>query len=306
MTAKKVMFLLLSMLCLWPVVDSAAALFAGIFFSLFMGNPFISSSGRWSRFGLKLSVVGLGFGINISTVLAEGRRSILITLVGITLTILVGRFIGGLLKVNRHTSSLIAFGTAICGGSAIAAMAPVIGAKDEETAVSLATVFSLNSAGLLIFPIVGRSLGLSQEAFGFWSALAIHDTSSVVGAAASYGVVALSLATTVKLTRALWITPVVMVSSFIRKSGSKVVFPLFILGFLLAALVRSLIPQWEPLWASLAFGARRLLVLTLFVIGSGLTWQVLKKVGPRPLLQGLVLWILVSLSTLTLIRYLVV
>jgi uncharacterized integral membrane protein (TIGR00698 family) len=303
MMRKKIFFILAALFCLCPFVDSAVALFAGIIFSLIFGNPLHSHMGTWSKSGLKISVVGLGFGMSITAVLSEGRRSIVITLIAIALTILVGTLIGKMLKVDKNISSLIAFGTAICGGSAIAAMAPVIEARDEETAVSLATVFSLNSAGLLIFPFVGRSLGLSQEAFGYWAALAIHDTSSVVGAAASYGTVALALATTVKLTRALWITPVVMVTSFIKKKSGKIVFPLFILGFILAAVIRSLIPQWEPLWSHLASGARRFLVMILFLIGSGLTWQVLKKVGPRPLLQGLALWILVSLSTLAVIYF---
>jgi uncharacterized integral membrane protein (TIGR00698 family) len=298
----RILYVMGALVCLWSVVGSATALFAGILFSLLLGNPFAQRSGSWSKLGLKASVVGLGFGMGIATVLAEGRRSLLITLVGISLTILAGRLIGRLLRVEPNTSNLISFGTAICGGSAIAAMSPVIKARDEETAVALATVFTLNAAGLMIFPGLGHLLGLSQEAFGLWAALAIHDTSSVVGAAAAYGAGALALATTVKLTRALWITPVALGVSLFRKNPGKVTFPLFIVGFLLTALTRALVPQWETLWSHMAFGARRLLVLTLFLIGTGLTRDVLRKVGPRPMFQGLLLWGLVSIISLIVIR----
>ncbi len=251
---------------------------------------------------MQISVVGLGFGIGIMQVLREGGNSIVYTIIGIAFTIIVGRLLGKLLRVESNTSQLISFGTAICGGSAIAAMAPVIKAKDEEIAVSLATVFTLNAVALLLFPIVGHALQMSQESFGLWAALAIHDTSSVVGAASAYGAVALAVGVTVKLTRALWITPVVLGTALFTKSKQKIKFPLFILGFIVAAVIRSLVPDWSVVWDGIAACSRQLLVLTLFLIGSGLTREVLKRVGFAPLLQGVLLWLIVSVLTLVAIH----
>ncbi len=298
---KKISFLFLMLLCLWPRIDTAVGLTAGILFSLIVANPFSGVTGKWSKILLQLSVVGLGFGIGIGRVIGEGKHSIVYTIIGIALTLIIGNMIGKALKVNTKTAQLISFGTAICGGSAIAAMAPVIKAKEEDIAVSLATVFTLNSVALVLFPYVGHLLHLPEEFFGLWAGLAIHDTSSVVGAAASYGPSALAVGTTVKLTRALWIMPVVLGFAFFKKSDQKTKFPLFIVGFVAAALIRSLLPNLHGAWDDIAFGARRLLVVTLFLIGSGLTREVLKKVGFRPMLQGIALWILVSVTTLAVI-----
>jgi uncharacterized integral membrane protein (TIGR00698 family) len=245
--------------------------------------------------------VGLGFGITIQQVIHEGRHSIVYTIIGITLTLLIGNLLGRLLKVSPNISQLISFGTAICGGSAIAAMAPVMKARDEEIAISLATIFTLNSIALLLFPFIGHLLHLSEPAFGTWAALAIHDTSSVVGAAASYGAVALATGTTVKLTRALWITPVTLLYAYVKKSKQKTSVPLFIFGFIAAALIHSLLPGFNVAWGMIAFGAKRVLVLTLFLIGAGLTKEVLKKVGTQPLFQAVFLWIIVSSVTLLII-----
>jgi uncharacterized integral membrane protein (TIGR00698 family) len=295
------LFLFLFLFCLWPRVDTPIALVTGILFSFVLKNPFPKLTSKWSKVLLQASVVGLGFGLGIGQVIQEGKKSIVYTAVGITIILLAGRLIGKIFKVNPNISQLISFGTAICGGSAIAAIAPVINAKDEEVAVSLATIFTLNSAALIIFPFVGRLIHLSQQSFGLWAALAIHDTSSVVGASASFGAVALAIATTVKLTRALWITPVVLGFALFKKTNKKINLPFFILGFVLAALIRSLLPNLHMLWDCLAFGARRLLVVTLFLIGAGLTKEVLKKVGFRPMIQGLTLWVLVSVITLVII-----
>ena len=297
----KVLFISVSVVCLWPRIDTAIALAAGIVFSLVLTNPFPRLTSKWSKILLQVSVVGLGFGIGIGQVLREGRHSIVYTIIGIALTLLLGKSLGRLLKVNSNTSQLISFGTAICGGSAIAAMAPVLKAKDDEIAVSLATVFTLNSVALVLFPLVGRLAHLSQQSFGIWAGLAIHDTSSVVGAAASFGAAALATGTTVKLTRALWITPIVLGFAFLKKTDQKVKFPLFILGFALAALAHSLVPNLHVVWDGLAFGARRLLVVTLFLIGSGLTREVLRKVGFGPMVQGITLWVLVGATTLLVI-----
>jgi uncharacterized integral membrane protein (TIGR00698 family) len=303
MEMKKVFFLALMGLCAWPRIDAAVALTCGVAFSLIAGNPFARASGGWARKFLQSSVVGLGFGVGISQVLHEGRHSLLYTFVGITLTMLTGAAIGKWLRVETRTSQLISFGTAICGGSAIAAMAPVIKARSEEVAVSLATVFMLNSVALLVFPAIGHLLSLSPGAFGLWSALAIHDTSSVVGAASVFGPAALATATTVKLTRALWIVPLVLGYALLRKSDRRITIPLFIIGFVAAAVVRTLVPQYLDTWDGIAFAARRLLVVTLFLIGAGVSRETLKKVGFRPMVQGVTLWLIVSAVTLAAIVY---
>jgi len=295
---KKSAFIFLMALCLWPRIDTAMALAAGIVFSLIFINPLPKMTSSLSKKLLQLSVVGLGFGIGIGPVLQEGKHSIIYTIVTITFTLLLGALLGKFLKVSSKTSQLISFGTAICGGSAIAALAPVIKAKHEEIAVSLATIFTLNSVALLLFPFIGHLLHLDQHAFGLWAALAIHDTSSVVGAGASYGASALATATTVKLTRALWIAPIVLGYAFFRKTEEKASIPLFIIGFIIAAIIRSLFPHAVPAWDALAFVARRLLVVTLFLIGAGLSRELLKQVGVRPMMQGVTLWVIVSSTML--------
>jgi uncharacterized integral membrane protein (TIGR00698 family) len=291
---KQILFIVLSMASLLPFVDTPTALAAGIVFGLSLNNPFPQLASKLSKILLQMSVVGLGFGIGIFQVIDEGKHSIIYTIIGITITIVAGNYIGRLLKINSRTSKLISFGTAICGGSAIAAMAPVLRAKDEEIAVSLAIVFTLNSIGLFLFPFIGHSLHMSQNSFGVWAALAIHDTSSVVGATAAFGATALAIGTTVKLTRALWITPIVLGYAFYKKTSEKIHFPYFIIGFVLAAIVRSSLPNFNMVWDTFAFGGRRLLVLTLFLIGSGLTKDVLRNVGFRPMFQGVTLWIIAS------------
>jgi len=294
MNIRKVLFILCLACCLLPQVGTAAALIAGIAFSLLLGTPW-GSLGTFSKILLQVSVVGLGFGLSLGEVLRAGKDSLLYTVVGISCTLIFGTLLGRLFRTGRNTSALISFGTAICGGSAIAAMAPVLKAEDDETAVALATVFTLNSVALLLFPLIGHALKLDQQLFGTWAGLAIHDTSSVVGAAASYGSQALAVGTTVKLTRAVWITPVVMVTARLKEGNNRgAQVPLFILGFLLAAALRTLLPQYNPYWSDLSAVAKQALVVTLFLIGSGLSRQVLGKVGVRPLLQGLTLWLIVS------------
>ncbi|MCX6169584.1 MAG: putative sulfate exporter family transporter [Ignavibacteriales bacterium] len=287
------------MLCLLPHIDAAVALALGIIFSLAFGNPLPKFSANWSKKLLQISVIGLGFGVGIGSVLREGEKSIVYTIVGIVFTLLFGAAIGRMLKVNTTTSRLISFGTAICGGSAIAALAPVIKAKDEEVAVSLATVFTLNAVALFLFPIIGHLLKLNQQSFGIWSGLAIHDTSSVVGAASSYGHEALMTGVTVKLTRALWITPFVIGFAIFGKSKSKITIPYFIFGFIAAAIISSLFQSQNYIWNELAFVAKRLLVVTLFLIGTGLSRETIKRVGVQPMAQGIILWMIVSITTLT-------
>ena len=297
----KAAYLGLFFLTALPVVSSPVALVAGFSFSFIFGNPLPQLTARVSKTLLKLSVVGLGFGVNFIEVIEVGKNSILLTLVSISATIGLGLLLGRALRLPKNTSTLLSFGTAICGGSAIAAMAPVIKADDDEIAVSLATVFALNAVALVIFPPLGALLQLDQHQFGLWAALAIHDTSSVVGASAAFGAVALSIGTTAKLTRALWIAPFALAAGFLCKSKERTGFPLFILGFIAAAFVNSWLTNFQPLWDVLYAISKQTLVMTLFLIGAGLTRQVLRQVGVKPLLLGLVLWMIVSVATLTLI-----
>ncbi len=291
-------FFALAAACLLPWVGPAMALAAGILFSLLFGNPGPQRTALWSKVLLQASVVGLGFGLSLGTVWRVGARSAVYTVVGISATLAVGWVLGRVAGTAGPLSTLISFGTAICGGSAIAAMAPVVKAKTDEIAVSLATVFTLNATALVLFPAVGHFLHMGQATFGLWAGLAIHDTSSVVGAASAYGADALAVATTVKLTRALWIMPCVLAAAFLMRSDQKVKFPLFILGFLAAAAVRTALPSLQPVWTVLVAVARQSLVVTLYLIGAGLTRDVLRRVGIRPLAQGVLLWVLVSGVTL--------
>ena len=293
----KLLFWLLLLACCLPMVSAPIALTAGLVFGLLIGNPWKNSTSTWSRRLLQSSVVGLGFGINLPVILQTGKDAFLYTAISISFTMLAGWLLGRLFKTPQRTSALISFGTAICGGSAIAAMAPVIKAEGEETGVALATIFTLNSVALILFPPLGHLLGMGQEQFGLWSALAIHDTSSVVGAAAAYGGLALAIGTTVKLTRALWIMPSALLAAWFTKSEGKAKFPLFIIGFIAAAAIKTALPQFEQLWHPLNSIAKQSLVVTLFLIGSGLTREVLAKTGIKPLALGITLWIIVSVTS---------
>lgn len=294
----KILFIACLALCAAPWIGTAMALIMGVMFSLLLGNPWPQKSAWFSRIILQVSVVGLGFGLGLGDVIRTGKDSVVYAIAGISCTFVLGHLLGNMFKINKNTSTLICFGTAICGGSAIAAMAPVIRAKNDETAVALATVFTLNSVALLLFPLIGHLLQLDQVLFGTWAGLAIHDTSSVVGAASAYGAQALAIGTTVKLTRAVWIAPIVFGAALLKKSDQKAKVPLFIIGFILAAALRTLLPQYGEYWDDLATAAKQCLVVTLFLVGAGLSREVLRSVGVRPLLQGVTLWLLVSCLTL--------
>jgi uncharacterized integral membrane protein (TIGR00698 family) len=255
-----------------------------------------------AKFLLQASVVALGFGMNLHEVLKAGRSGFLSTALGIGFALAAGFLIGKLVSVRGTTSYLISAGTAICGGSAIAAIGPILGAAEEEMAVSLGTVFILNSIALLIFPSIGGYFHLSQAQFGLWSALAIHDTSSVVGAASRYGNEALAVATTVKLARALWIVPLALATAAVRHSRTKIQVPWFIFLFCLAAMINTYGPQ-EPRLSQMFFQLGRLgLTVTLYLIGTGISRATLEEVGWRPLAQGVFLWILVGVTSLYFIR----
>lgn len=243
----------------------------------------------------------MGFGMNLQDMLHAGRSGLAYTAGSIAFALGFGLLAGRLLGVNRKTSFLITAGTAICGGSAIAAVAPVIEAGQEETAVSLGTVFILNSIALLIFPAIGWTLHLTQRQFGLWSALAIHDTSSVVGATSRFGAIALVVGTTVKLTRALWIVPVSAGAAVWTRSKSRIHWPWFILLFCLAAVLNTYLPSLKSVSGILSNLGKLGLTATLFLIGTGLSRATLKHVGVRPLLQGVILWIVVAISSLCLI-----
>lgn len=293
----KIVFWMLLFASCMPFVGAPMALTGGIAFGIIAGNPWGAATSTWSKRLLQLSVVGLGFGMNLPELLITGKSAFLYTAISICFTMTAGYLLGKLFKTQARTSVLISFGTAICGGSAIAAMAPVIKAKGEETGVALATVFTLNSAALLLFPLLGHLLGMGQRQFGLWSALAIHDTSSVVGAGAAYGSLALAIGTTVKLTRALWIMPSALIAAWVTKSEGKARIPLFIIGFVAAAAIRTLLPRLDGLWHTCNGVAKQSLVVTLFLIGSSLTREVLAKTGIKPLTQGISLWLAVSVTS---------
>jgi uncharacterized integral membrane protein (TIGR00698 family) len=285
------------------ILSPPIALAAGLVYGLsFTSHPYHSSTKPLSQLLLKASVVGLGFGMNLGEVLQTGRSGFLYTAVGISATMALGLAIGKFMRVDRTSSLLISIGTAICGGSAIAAVGPIANASEDEMAVSLGTVFVLNSVALVLFPALGWRLHLSQTQFGLWAALAIHDTSSVVGATAKYGAIALSVGTTVKLARALWIVPISLAIAIIKRSEARIRWPWFILFFCLAAFANTYWPVFHSVYAAANHLGRLGLVVTLFLIGTGLTRETLRQVGIRPMLQGLVLWITVALGSLALVR----
>ena len=282
-------------------VTPPMVLFIGLVFALLCGQAYPTFNKNVSKKLLQYSVIGLGFGMNLQASLASGKEGMLFTIISVVGTLLIGMFIGcKVLKLNRNTSYLISSGTAICGGSAIAAVGPIIKAKDTDMSMALATVFILNAIGLFLFPILGHWLGLSQQDFGTWAAIAIHDTSSVVGAGAAYSEEALQVATTIKLTRALWIIPLALVTSFIfRSEGKKISIPWFILFFIVAMLINTyLLADYPEIGKFIAGIARKGLIITMFFIGASLSVDVIKSVGIRPLLQGVLLWIIISAASL--------
>lgn len=288
-------------LCASGVISPPLALALGLLYGLTFAHPYEADSRNLSKFLLQASVVGLGFGMNLHEVLRAGRSGFFYTAATISFALILGLLAGRLLRVNQTASILISVGTAICGGSAIAAVAPIIEASDEEIAISLGTVFILNSVALFVFPPLGWSLRLTQQQFGLWAALAIHDTSSVVGATARYGPVALVVGTTVKLTRALWIVPVAIGAAVLKRSRSPIQWPWFILFFCLAAVASTYLPALSNYWHLLSNLGRLGLTATLFLIGTGISRATLRRVGMPPLLQGVVLWILVGVTSLWLI-----
>ena len=342
---RQVIFAGAVILCLTPLVSPPVALLLGLGIALFVGHPFLQLNHKATHILLQVSVVGLGFGMNAASALRAGKDGFLFTVVSIAGTLMAGLLLGRWMGVERKTSLLISGGTAICGGSAIAALSPVIRAEEPQVSVALGVVFILNSVALFLFPVVGHWLGMSQLQFGLWSAIAIHDTSSVVGAAGRYGPEALQIATTVKLARALWIIPVSLLAAFFfraharRDAGhgndqaghaaetaqvgqaagtaqagghaetaggrAKVKLPYFIGLFVVAILLNTWLPI-QGLSKVIVGASHAGLTLTLFLIGSGLSRQVLMNTGVKPMLQGVMVWALIACGTLwailTLIR----
>lgn len=299
-------------LCIFPQVNSAAALIAGMTIAMTVGNPFLPTTKKITPKLLSYSVVGLGAAMNLHVVAKVGLQGFGYTMTGIVLAMVIGMWLSRRLNIKGNTGLLVSVGTAICGGSAIAAVSPAVQAKSEETSVALATVFCLNALALVIFPVLGHGMDLTQHQFGLWAALAIHDTSSVVGATLQYGTEALSIGTTVKLARALWIVPLVFVIVKMRerattqtkegKERPKAKKPWFILGFLATAALVTYIPALREPGEWVAVIARRGLVITLFLIGASLTRTTLKSVGARPLVLGILLWLIVGGGSLAAIK----
>jgi uncharacterized integral membrane protein (TIGR00698 family) len=293
--ARKSIFITALIICLFPIMSPPLALLLGLILAQLGENPFAHLTHKATHWLLQISVVGLGFGMNIFNALHAGREGILFTIVSIITVLTTGILAGRYLRIDKITTFLISAGTAICGGSAIAALSPVVDAKEKQISVAMGVIFILNSIALFIFPVIGHHLHLSQTQFGLWCAIAIHDTSSVVGAASHYGAQALQVATTVKLARALWIIPLALVTSFLFKTGSKQVkIPYFIGLFILAMLINTYVSFIKPVVPYITTIAKTGLTLTLFLIGTSLSFKKLKSVGAVPLLMGIGLWVLIS------------
>jgi uncharacterized integral membrane protein (TIGR00698 family) len=297
----KTIFLLALILAGSGLISPPIALLGGLIYGFAVTHPYPEESKRAARFLLQASVVGLGFGMNLHEILRAGRSGFLYTAASIFSAMLVGLGLGVLFRVERKSSFLISAGTAICGGSAIAAVGPIVGASEDEMGISMGVVFILNSVALFLFPFLGHIFHMTQAQFGLWAALAIHDTSSVVGATAKYGETALAIGTTIKLARALWIIPLSLVTAIAMKNKARIQWPWFILLFCLAALLNTWLPGFHATFGMLNHLGKIGLTVTLFLIGTGLNQENARNVGHGPFLQGLVLWIVVGVGTLALI-----
>lgn len=299
-----IIFIVLLLICLSGAISPPIALLLGLVVANIFGHPFLQYNHKATTVLLQVAVVGLGFGMNVTSALASGKEGFLFTIASICSTLLLGFFIGKWFKIDRKTAHLISCGTAICGGSAIAAIAPVIKSDEKQTSVALGVIFILNSVALFLFPVVGHWLHLSQQEFGLWCAIAIHDTSSVVGAANKYGPIALQIATTIKLARALWIIPIALLTaSLFKNKNSKIKIPYFIGLFIVAMLLNTFIPQTAIVAPTIVLLAKIGLTVTLFLIGAGLNFNRLKSVGIKPFLQGILLWGFIATAALISIMY---
>ena len=304
-TLQQAIFVLLLLLCLFPVISPPIALLLGLVVANLSGHPFLHLNHKATNILLQVSVVGLGFGMNVHSAVSAGKEGFFFTIGSIVATITLGSLLGKWFKIQKKISHLISCGTAICGGSAIAAISPVIKSNENQTSIALGVIFILNSIALFVFPFIGHQLGLSQKDFGLWCAIAIHDTSSVVGAANKYGAEALQVATTVKLARALWIIPISVLTAFLFKNkNTKIKIPYFIGLFILAMLLNTYLPSTAIFSTHIVGIAKIGLTITLFLIGATLNFATLKIVGVKPLLQGVFLWIFIAILALVSILYL--
>jgi uncharacterized integral membrane protein (TIGR00698 family) len=298
-------WLILLLILVTDLISAPLALFSGILLGLIFGNPFPGKLSKFTKYSLQASVVGLGFGINLYQVAETGLTGFFYTALSLIATMAIGLLLAKLFGVEKKLNHLISAGTAICGGSAIAAVAPAIKASEKEISVALGVVFILNALALFVFPYIGNQLQLSQEQFGVWAAIAIHDTSSVVGAATQFGEKALEIATTLKLTRALWILPMVLITGFLFKSEGKASFPKFILFFLIASLFSTFLPDLSQVYGGLTLLARKGLIVSLFLTGAGISLPLLRTISIRPFLQAMVLWLIVATGSLLAVYYIV-
>ena len=300
---QKALVILLVLFCLSPYGSAPIALALGLVFALTLGNPFPQITGKPATYLLQASVVMLGFGMNLAAVYKAGKSGIAFIVAVISSALILGFLLGRLLNIPKRITTLVSTGTAICGGSAIAAVGPAIKAEKDEMSVSLGTIFVLNAVALFAFPLIGHALDMSQAQFGMWAAIAIQDTSSVVGASSAYGAEALTTAATVKLARALWIAPIAIALAFAfrEKDGKATVkIPWFIFLFVLAATIRTFAPNflWPSMFDALVNLAKAGFTVTLFLIGLSLSREMLKKVGVRPFLLGAMLWIVIATASL--------
>lgn len=299
---RKILFFLLVLFCISPFVSSPVALALGIAFTIIIKNPYEQKVHKYIHLLLQISIVGLGFGLQLDEALKAGREGITLTIMSITTVMVLGYFLGKFLKIERPLSYLISVGTAICGGSAIAAVTPIIKPTTKQMSLALAIVFTLNSVALFIYPAIGHLLNMTQEQFGLWCAIGIHDTSSVVGAANKYGDIALKVATTVKLSRALWIIPMSLLTMVLFKTkGAKVKIPWFIGYFIIAILLHTYFPIFDGFSHIATTAAKSGLNLTLFFIGSTISIHTLRTISWKPLFLAIVLWVIISVGSLLMI-----
>lgn len=283
-------------------LPTTISLLLGLGLGLFFGHPYAGPAKSWTKYLLQISIVGLGFGMNFTKVVEAGKDGFTFTLLSLSAAMGLGYLLGRWLKVDKIISYLISVGTAICGGSAIAAVSQVVKADEKDISVSIGTVFILNAIALIIFPPIGHWVGLSQHQFGIWAAIAIHDTSSVVGASAVYGNEALMIGTTIKLARALWIVPMALLTSLVfKRESSASAFPWFILFFVVASLANTYLNIPAEVTSPILHVAKTGFALTLFLIGSGISIDKLKAVGARPLLQGVLLWVVILVASLVMV-----
>jgi uncharacterized integral membrane protein (TIGR00698 family) len=301
---QKIIFISFGLFCLSPFSSSPISLASGFIVAVICGNPYQGYLHKYIHLLLKISIVGLGFGLELHEALQAGKTGFAITVISISTVLVAGHFLGRILKLEKPLAYLITAGTAICGGSAIAAVSPIVKPDNKHISLALAIIFTLNSIALFAFPMIGHWLHLSQEQFGLWAAVGIHDTSSVVGAANKYGNEALKIATTVKLARALWIIPLSILTIFIFKNkGSKVKIPWFIGYFIIAILLNTYLPPVDEISPYITASAKAGLNLTLFLIGTTLSINTLKTIGIKPLLFAIVLWLLISTGCLLYIMH---